>query len=759
MHELCRSLDGLPLAIELAAARTRTLSIEEITRRLDDRFNVLQRPDQPQARTPPGAARRRSGGATSCCSPTTSAACGRSPPSPAAHRSRRSSSSSKRSTCRRRRRSTSSGGSRAARSSSSTTTARPQPVRYRLLDSIRAFALEAMTDAGLTERALAAHAAWFADAAAIVDTGGAQRSPSRAPRLRPSRARQHRRGAGVERRRTTRCSRSTSSTGSVGRGSCSATAEARNGSWPRSTRPATRPRPQTGPTRCCSRRGSKRRPVASSSPATTSPRRPSWPTRSTTSTCKRAAATTSPTSCRTTASSRHAMELTDRSSALYDGLDRPWDQAANWLFAARAAISAGDEERSVEARDQRRALAARRSTTRGSTFAARRCSASWPASSTGSTTPSSTSVAPRRRRGVSASCRPRRTRSPVSDGRSARPATTTPAPPRSSSRSTRPKPPATCAWRRSPGCTSGACSVRSDESHEARTALEAATAWHRAAGGGEQAALGECLLAALDAADRVPGAEERLVAILDEARRNDDAHVEVFALDALARIAAEAGDIATARDLCEEADRRMEAASHFITELDRTDATSVQADRLSVATAHSVAPEPSLASVISAASAARRARSPRSFSTMNASKPADDDRDADDLPLLQLLAQQQERPHDRERRLHHLGDPDRADRDRLLRVHHQPVGGDAGEEREDQHVRPSRAAHPEHVAVGDRQRKHGDRRDRTDRRHEGGDVHVPAEVPRRRRRSRPRATSRARRTRCPSATRRRSAAR
>ena len=43
------------------------------------------------------------------------------------------------------------------------------PVRYRLLDSIRAFALEAMTDAGLTERALAAHAAWFADAAAIVD--------------------------------------------------------------------------------------------------------------------------------------------------------------------------------------------------------------------------------------------------------------------------------------------------------------------------------------------------------------------------------------------------------------------------------------------------------------------------------------------------------------------------------------------------------------------------------------------------------------
>ena len=43
-EDLCRSLDGLPLAIELAAARTKTLSIEEITRRLDDRFNVLSDP-------------------------------------------------------------------------------------------------------------------------------------------------------------------------------------------------------------------------------------------------------------------------------------------------------------------------------------------------------------------------------------------------------------------------------------------------------------------------------------------------------------------------------------------------------------------------------------------------------------------------------------------------------------------------------------------------------------------------------------------
>src|SRR5215831_6126121 len=38
---LCRALDGVPLAIELAAARVRTLSVEQITARLADRFGLL----------------------------------------------------------------------------------------------------------------------------------------------------------------------------------------------------------------------------------------------------------------------------------------------------------------------------------------------------------------------------------------------------------------------------------------------------------------------------------------------------------------------------------------------------------------------------------------------------------------------------------------------------------------------------------------------------------------------------------------------
>ncbi|KOX24434.1 LuxR family transcriptional regulator [Saccharothrix sp. NRRL B-16348] len=42
VRELCRHLDGLPLAIELAAARVRTMSVGELARRLDDRFALLR---------------------------------------------------------------------------------------------------------------------------------------------------------------------------------------------------------------------------------------------------------------------------------------------------------------------------------------------------------------------------------------------------------------------------------------------------------------------------------------------------------------------------------------------------------------------------------------------------------------------------------------------------------------------------------------------------------------------------------------------
>jgi tetratricopeptide (TPR) repeat protein len=269
------------------------------------------------------------------------------------------------------------------------------------------------------------------------------------------------------------------------------------------------------------------------------------------------------------------MDLTDRSHALYDGLDRPWDLAANWLFAARAAISAGDHERSVDAVAHVEHwlqtvddpwLHVRRDAVLGE-LARIQLRFDDAVAHLGRAADTSKRLGFLQTEAYQLS----------SLGR------------------------AQCqAGHYEAGSATLELAIHRAEAtgdvrlgalarvhlgrvlralgqdERARTALEAAAAWHHAAGGGEQAALGECLLAAMDAADRIPGAENRLVSILDDARLNDDAHVEVFALDALARIAAEAGDIPTAQDLCQKADRRMDAASGFITDLDRADARAAR---------------------------------------------------------------------------------------------------------------------------------------------------------------------------------------
>ena len=161
IEDVCRSLDGLPLAIELAAARTKTLSIEEIGRRLDDRFGVLR---DPTSRRPE---RRRDLKATILWSyellfPDDKrglwalAAFAGGAPLPAVESVLAAldvPASAAIDVV----------GRLAGRSL--VIVDDDAPSRYRLLDSIRAFALEAMEAAGLTERALAAHAAWFAQAA------------------------------------------------------------------------------------------------------------------------------------------------------------------------------------------------------------------------------------------------------------------------------------------------------------------------------------------------------------------------------------------------------------------------------------------------------------------------------------------------------------------------------------------------------------------------------------------------------------------
>ena len=44
--EICRRLDGIPLALELAAARVRAMAVDQIAARLDDRFRLLNRGDR-----------------------------------------------------------------------------------------------------------------------------------------------------------------------------------------------------------------------------------------------------------------------------------------------------------------------------------------------------------------------------------------------------------------------------------------------------------------------------------------------------------------------------------------------------------------------------------------------------------------------------------------------------------------------------------------------------------------------------------------
>ena len=65
MVRVCRALDGMPLAIELAAASLRTISIDQLASRLDDRFRLLTGAAVPRCRATRRCA-RWSTGAGSC---------------------------------------------------------------------------------------------------------------------------------------------------------------------------------------------------------------------------------------------------------------------------------------------------------------------------------------------------------------------------------------------------------------------------------------------------------------------------------------------------------------------------------------------------------------------------------------------------------------------------------------------------------------------------------------------------------------------
>jgi predicted ATPase/DNA-binding SARP family transcriptional activator len=573
VHELCRSLDGLPLAIELAAARTKTLSIEEITRRLDHRFDVLSDPTsrRPERRRALRSTIRWSydllfpddqrglwalatfaGGAPLPAVESVLEAL--EVPAAAA---------------------IDVVGRLASRSLVIVDDEDAHmTVRYRLLDSIRAFALDAMADAGLSERALAAHAGWFADAAG-----------SSAQGVRSSRQAEHLAFARAE-----RANIDAALTWSIGNDPLVAFSLVKGFGWAwvvlgdsRGAQRILAAFDAAGDSAPVGDRANAlllaawieasigrlelaRHHIAAATDLADTIDDVDLQARC----CYYLAYVVSHDG-----EFRQAMELTDRSDALYAGLDRPWDQAANWLFAARAAISANDEQRSVDAVDHVQHwlrtvddpwLHVRGEAVLGE-LARIQHRFDDAVDHLGRAAETSRRLGFRQTEAYQLS----------SLGRAQCQAGDYHAGAATLQRAID-KAEATGDVRLAALARVhlGRVLRALGEDARARATLEAATAWHRTAGGGEQAALGESLLAAMDAADREPGAEGRLVGILDEARLNDHAHVEVFALDALARIAAEAGDTATARDLCETADRRMEAASHFITDLDRTDARSVR---------------------------------------------------------------------------------------------------------------------------------------------------------------------------------------
>jgi predicted ATPase len=575
VRALCRSLDGLPLAIELAAARTKTLSVEEIIRRLEDPFLVLA---DPTSRKPE---RRRSLRLTISWSydllfPDDQrglwalATFAGGAPLPAVEFVLEALDVPAAAAIDVVGRLT----SRSLVIVDDTGTAADAgggpPVRYRLLDSIRAFALEAMTNAGLADRARAAHAAWFAEAGASSTQG-----------VRSARQAEH-----LSFARTERANIDAALAWCAVHDPMLALRIVNGFGWPWVV--------------LGDSRGAQRILTALDAVGDQAPGQDragvlliaAWIEASTghlelarnhIAVATDLAGQIGDADLQARCSYylayvvshhgefRQAMELTDRSRAIYDTIDRPWDQAANWLFAARAAISDGDQTRSVEAAEQvqhwLQTVEDPWLHVRGDAILGEL--ARLQLRFDDAVLHLSRAAEQSRLLGFKQTEAYQVTnlgRAQCQTGDYGSGAATL--------QLAIDKAQATGDVRlvALARIHLGRVQRAVGQVEAARTAFEAATAWHRNAGGGEQAALGECLLAAMDAADQVPGVENRLQAILDEARRDDNAPVEVFALDALARIAAAVGDTGTARDLCEKADGRLEAAAHFITDLDRTDA-------------------------------------------------------------------------------------------------------------------------------------------------------------------------------------------
>ena len=571
VNELCRHLDGLPLAIELAAARSRTLSLDEISRRLGDRFRILA---DPTSRKPE---RRRSlratigwsydllfpddqrglwalatfaDGAPLDAFSAVLEALG--VPAPACVDVL---------------------GRLAARSLLVVDDQR-WSTRYRLLDSIRAFALAAVAEAGLADDAAAAHARWFAGAADASTDG--VRSAQQASFLAVARAER----ANIE----------TALTWCVTHDPAMALRIATGFGWAWVV---------LGDSRGAQRLLSALDSVAESAAAGERAQGLLLAAWIEASTERLELASDHVATAAALASEdgdpdlqarclyylayvvshrghfAQALELTTRCGDLYDALDRPWDQAANALFEARAALSAGDHARSMQGVAHvlswltkvddpwlhvrgvavRGELARMESRYDDAVVHLREAVATSGRLGFQQTEAYQTTILGR------ALCQA----GEVDEGLDVLDLAIEKARHVGDLR--------LAALAR---IHLGRAARADGQGGRARAALEAATAWYRAAGGGEHATIGESLLAALDAEEGLADAGHRLESVLDAARREDDAAAEVFALDALARLQHDAGRHARARELLDAADRKASSAQNLVTDHERVDAFSLR---------------------------------------------------------------------------------------------------------------------------------------------------------------------------------------
>jgi predicted ATPase/DNA-binding SARP family transcriptional activator len=106
----------------------------------------------------------------------------------------------------------------------------------------------------------------------------------------------------------------------------------------------------------------------------------------------------------------------------------------------------------------------------------------------------------------------------------------------------------------------------------ARAAAEWAKDWYNAAGGGDALPLAQYVLAAIDADP------DHLTEAIRAARTAHDIEIEVLALDALARLLTERGDEAAARAILSDADTAMSGAQHLLADGDRVDRAGTRSD-------------------------------------------------------------------------------------------------------------------------------------------------------------------------------------